>query len=379
MRVAFFLPRLGDGGVFRSTLPLAAEFVRQGHQVDLLTVRGTAVALETLPEGVRRVELSGDRTLTAIPRLARYLRRQRPGALISAQHYANVAALLAARLSLSSTRVIVTERLAIAEALAYDPPLKRRVLAWLMRRTYPWAAAVGANSTDGARGLAAFLGWAPERVHALHNPTYDQRLRAATSTARTGPAPHPWLGEGEPPVVMAVGRLSPQKDFPALLRAFAQVRAALHARLLILGEGPERPALEAQITSLGIGQDAALVGHIADPYPFMARAAVFALSSRYEGLPNVVIEAQALGVPVVSTDCPTGPRELLMDERAGVLVPVGDAAALAAGILGVLREPARGRSLAAEAAGGLERFTPERAYARYAGLMGLPAPEQHRP
>jgi glycosyltransferase involved in cell wall biosynthesis len=376
VRVAFFLPRLGDGGVFRSTLPLAAEFVRHGHAVDLLTVRGNATALEALPEGVRRVELGGGRTLTAVPRLARYLRRERPGALISAQHYANVAALLAARVALTGTRVVVTERSATP---GRDGGVKGRAIEWLMRRTYRWAHAVVANSEDGASALAAFLGWRPGRVHVIHNPTYDQGLRAAAATARAGPAPHPWLGEGEPPVVMAVGRLVEEKDYPTLLRAFALVRAATPARLLILGEGPERPALEALIRQLGTGEHVALLGHVADPYPYLARAALLALSSRSEGLPNVVIEAQALGVPVVSTDCPTGPRELLIDGRAGVLVPVGDAGALAEGVRALLREPERARMLAAEAATGLERFTPQRAYARYAVLAGLPAPEPSSP
>jgi glycosyltransferase involved in cell wall biosynthesis len=379
VRVAFFLPRLGDGGVFRSTLPLAAEFVRHGHAVDLLTVRGSAAVLAALPEGVRRVELGGGRTLTAIPQLARYLRRERPGALISAQHYANVAALLAARMARTGTSVIVTERLAITEALAYDPPLKRQVLSWLMRRTYPWARAVVANSAAGATGLATFLGWRPEQVHAILNPTYDERMRAAAADARTGPPPHPWLAAGEPPVVVAVGRLTPQKDFASLLRAFAQARSRTPARLLIVGEGPERPVLEALITRLGIGEDVALVGHLADPYPFIARARVLALSSRYEGLPNVVIEAQALGVPVIATDCPTGPRELLEDGLAGVLVPVADERALGDGIAGLLLDPARADALAQRAREQLERFTPERAYARYARLVGLPAPEPTSP
>jgi glycosyltransferase involved in cell wall biosynthesis len=143
------------------------------------------------------------------------------------------------------------------------------------------------------------------------------------------PLEHPWFRPGEPAVILALGRLVPQKDFGMLIRAFAQVRRARAARLLILGEGPERDGLAAAIAENGLQDDVQLPGWTVNPYPYMARSRLFVLSSRWEGLPTVLIEALFCGVEVVSTDCPSGPREILDGGRYGALVPVGDVDALA--------------------------------------------------
>jgi glycosyltransferase involved in cell wall biosynthesis len=159
------------------------------------------------------------------------------------------------------------------------------------------------------------------------------------------PVEHPWLGGGVP-LVLAVGRLHPQKDFPTLLRAFRIVRDARPARLVILGEGGERPTLEAEVARLNLGDDVALPGFVANPWAWLAKADLFALSSVWEGLPTVVIESLAVGTPVVATDCPHGPLEILDGGRFGKLVPVGDAAALGGAILAALAEPRRSAELA---------------------------------
>jgi len=166
-------------------------------------------------------------------------------------------------------------------------------------------------------------------------PVEELRRRAA-------PAPdHNWFADGEPPVVLAAGRLTRQKDFPTLLRAFARARAGgAHARMLILGEGEDRPALEGLRDELGLAADVALPGFTADPYPYFGHAALYALSSGWEGLPTVLVECLAVGLPVVSTDCPSGPREILRGGRLGALVPVGDAAALGDAIAAALVRPA---------------------------------------
>jgi glycosyltransferase involved in cell wall biosynthesis len=150
-------------------------------------------------------------------------------------------------------------------------------------------------------------------------------------------------------VLVAVGRLHEQKDFQTLLRAFALVRARRSARLIILGEGPERPALEAGVAKLGLTEDVDLPGFVPNPYAFMAGASQFVLSSRYEGLPTVLIEAMACGCPVVSTDCPSGPGEILDNGKYGRLVPVGDAAALAEAMEATLDAPPPAAELKARA------------------------------
>ena len=169
----------------------------------------------------------------------------------------------------------------------------------------------------------------------IRNPviTPDLRQRAAAS------CPHPWFqGEG-PPVLLGAGRLQRQKDFPTLIRAFARVRQVCPCRLVIIGEGQERPALTALIGQLGLMEQVDLPGFQTHPLPFLARANLFVLSSAWEGSPNVLTEAMALGTPVVATNCPSGPSELLDGGRIAPLVPVGDAEALAAAILATLNQP----------------------------------------
>lgn len=153
------------------------------------------------------------------------------------------------------------------------------------------------------------------------------------------PCDHPWLRPGQPPVIVVAGRLERQKDFPTLIRAFAQVRGERPCRLLILGDGGGRARLQALSAELGITADVDLPGFQANPYPFLARADLFVLSSRWEGSPNVLTEALALGTPVVATDCPSGPHELLDGGRYGPLVPVGDVAALGKAVAATLDQP----------------------------------------
>ena len=173
-----------------------------------------------------------------------------------------------------------------------------------------------------------------ERITTIYNPTVTPDLHAGARV----PLDHPWFRPDAPPVVPGAGRLVPPKDFPTLLRAFARVRAQRPARLVILGEGKRRGELETLAATLGITADTAMPGFVENPYPYMARAAVFVLSSVREGLPNVLIEALACGCPVVSTDCPSGPAEVLDGERYGRLVPTGDDAALARALCATLEK-----------------------------------------
>jgi glycosyltransferase involved in cell wall biosynthesis len=172
-------------------------------------------------------------------------------------------------------------------------------------------------------------------VQVIYNPVITPAV-----LAMAGRQPdHPWYASGQPPVVLGVGRLTPQKDFRTLVRAFAQVRRGRPARLMILGEGEERPRLEALADELGVRADVAMPGFRDDAIACMAHSAVFVLSSVFEGLPTVLIEALAAGTRVVSTDCPSGPREILQGGRLGALVGVGDVAGLAAAIVEALDRP----------------------------------------
>jgi glycosyltransferase involved in cell wall biosynthesis len=211
----------------------------------------------------------------------------------------------------------------------------RRCLRWLANRMYPHADAVIAVSDGVAEAIMRLTGLPREHITTIYNPVVDAALIERTREA----IDHPWFASGEPPVILSVGRFRMQKDFPTLIRAFARVRSTRPARLMILGDGTRRRALEALVERLGLGSDVALPGYAENPLPWMRRASVFVLSSAWEGLPGVLIEALAAGCPVVSTDCPSGPSEILDRGAYGPLVPSRDPDALAQAILAVLESP----------------------------------------
>lgn len=195
----------------------------------------------------------------------------------------------------------------------------------LVRSFYPWADTISAVSEGVADDLAQVVGIPRERIEVIHNPGVMPELRNKAQA----PLDHPWFQPDQPPVVLAVGSLTVQKDFPTLIRSIAHVQETRPVRLLILGEGQDRPELEALVRQLGLEESVSLPGFVANPYAYMARASVFVLSSRWEGLPTVLMEALYCGAPVVATDCPSGPREILRDGQYGQLVPVGNVTTLA--------------------------------------------------
>jgi glycosyltransferase involved in cell wall biosynthesis len=276
--------------------------------------------------------------------LLRYLRRERPSVLLSAMTKPNCMAVWARHLLGVPTRVVISEHNTFSLAQSFPAKKKwerrQRHLPTMVERVYSGADAIIAVSNGVADDLAQCTGIPRERITTIYNPIVTPELvRQATA-----PLDHPWLQSGAPPVVLGVGRFHVQKDFPTLLRAFARVRAKHAARLMILGEANAkhmtfRAELMALATQLGIADEVALPGFVANPFAYLARAAVFVLSSAWEGLPSVLIEALACGCPVVSTDCPSGPAEILENGKYGPLVPVGDEVRLAEAILSVLNTP----------------------------------------
>ncbi len=323
-RFAIYLPSLSGGGAERAMLNLAHGLAECGHAVDLVLAQAKGPYLGEVQDSVRLVDLKASRVLTSLPALARYLRREEPEALVSALDYASIVALWARRLAGIPIRVVVNEQNTISISARESARRRERMVPRLAKRFYRWADHVTGNSHGVADDLSQVTGLPRERIKVLYNPVVTPELR---QKARA-PLNHPWFEAGQRPVVLAVGRLTKQKDFPTLIRAFAQVRQARPARLLILGEGPDRAALEALITQLGLVDDVALPGFVENPYAYMSRASLYVLSSRWEGLPTVLIEALYCGPPVIATDCPSGPREILADGQHGLLVPVGDATAL---------------------------------------------------
>lgn len=349
-RLAVAIPSLGGGGAERVVVNLLRGFVDADIEVDLLLVRPRGALLEQVPPEVRMVPLGGGRIILSLPSLVRYLRRERPAALLSHLDTMNLIALWARRLAIVPTRVVVTTHVLLSRHAA-GGSLRQRLATRLVGRAYGSADAVVAVS----RGVAADLERRMKRrgsVRVIYNPIVSPELQTRADSLRSSPAAEL---PGVPPgarLVLSIGRLAPQKNQALLLEAFAALAGDLpEAHLVVLGEGRERPALEQRIRELGLDGRASLPGYVEDVAPWYAAADVFALSSDWEGLSNVLIEALLYGCPVVSTRCPSGPEEILEGGRYGRLVPMRDASALAEAIRATLREapdPARLRARAGD-------------------------------
>lgn len=363
VHVALFLPTLGSGGAERVTLNLAQGLLRAGGvQVDLVVGRAAGPHVDSVPPGVRLIDLKQKRMLFTVLPLARYLRAAKPAVLLSALNYANVAALVAAALSGAPIRVAVVNHDHLTSALTRLRPLKRSLLLWLMRRTYPHAHVVINVSEGGASDLATHVPVPTARRCVIGNPVVDQHLIEKSRQ----PVTHPWLASAARPTIVAVGSLIAVKDFAMLLHAMALLSRTSAARLLILGEGEQRGALQQLIGELGLCGVVDMPGFVGNPYAYISRATVLALSSRWEALPTVIIEAMACGTPIVATDCPCGPLELLEGGKYGRLVPVGDAAAMA----GALLDAVQGK-VAPAPAESWQRYGIENATCAYLKALGI--------
>ena len=398
LHVALVLPNLAGGGAERSLLSVAQGLIERGHEVDFVLLRSRIHYPGEIPGDARLFTVedrpdertrrgAGDLPENLIPlaaparpahwlaimmafgwdlrcfpnarmvrqtrAVAAYIDRERPDCVLPSLPSAKVATLLACGLLASHPPVVPTIRNVVQ---ARHPRHRRRY-----RYLFDKASHFICVSQGVADGLVSQLGVPRTRVSTVHNPVVTPDL----GSRMTEPASHPWMDDGGSPVILSAGRLSEQKDYPTLIKAFAQVAAHRPCRLIILGEGRLRGQLQRLVERLGLADSISLPGWVENPFAFMSRAALFVLSSRYEGLPGVLIQALACACPCVSTDCPTGPGEILQGGRFGTLVPVGDPARLAAAINSVLDRPANGRTLRERAAD----FSAERAVSAYEHLI----------
>lgn len=360
--LAVFAATSGHSGVDRIVANLLPEFARAGLRVDLLQVRGHGPHVNSLPEGVRRVDLGSQHVATSLWPLYKYLRRHRPRVLLSDKDRANRTALRARMLARVPTRCFVR----LGTTVSVNLEAKGWLEAWLQRRSimrYGQADGVIVPSQGAANDLMQLSGLPREATKVLPNPIVTPGL---DELARA-PSPHAWLEDPDVPVILGVGSLTPRKDYATLVRAFALIRRKHPCRLIILGEGKEESRLRELAAELGVGEDVLLPGFTPNPYAWMARAAVFAHSSRWEGLGIVLVEALALGIPVVSTDCPSGPGEVLERGRHGRLVPVADPHALSDAIDTTLANPPCPQTIRAAAS----PFRADTAARRYLHVLGL--------
>ena len=334
VRIALYTPSLGAGGAESVIVTLANGFSERGIVVDLVTATAEGHFRKDLSDAVRIVDLESPRVLFSLAGLIRYLRRERPEAMLSVLNYANVIATIAWRWARVPTRLVVSERTTLSKSKSSMRNIRGRFVPALVRWAYPRASAVTAVSSGVADDLVEHVGLSRERIQVVYNPIVSPEL--CDKSRR--PLSHPWLRKDAPPVILGVGRLTTAKDYPTLIRAFAQLRKQRPARLIILGEGELRGELETLVADLRIGDDVALPGFSDNPFAWMSRASLYVLSSSWEGLPGSLIQAMACGTPVVSTDCPSGPAEILENGKWGRLVAVGDSEALASAMSATLDE-----------------------------------------
>lgn len=332
-KIACFFATSGHSGVDRAMKHLIPALLKRGYPVDLLHVRKHGPYIEE--EGVNIVDLGSKHVYPSLPAVVSYLKREKPFVMLTDKDRVNRTAIFAKKLAGVDTRLILSSGTTISIDLASRDWFDRWSQRISMGKLYPYADNVIVTSVGVADDMAAYTGLARELITVVPSPVVP-----AGCFERSHPRPdHRWFQAGEPPVILGVGELCMRKDFQMLLRAFAQVRAQRKCRLVILGKGRQHDELVELARSLGVDKDVDFAGFQANPYAYMQHAALFAFTSRWEGLGFVVIEALALGTPVVSTDCPSGPREILQDGKYGQLVPVGDDSAMAQAIIETLNNP----------------------------------------
>ncbi|HEY8063942.1 MAG TPA: glycosyltransferase [Methylosinus sp.] len=362
-KIAIFLPNLKVGGAERISINLLNGLMRRGYVIDLILASAEGALLVDLPPKVNVVDLKAARIRNGLFPLVAYLRRARPSVVIACMWPLTIVALAARKLAGASTRVIVAEHATWSTA---EEVVKSALYRWQvcasMHYAYTGANGIIAVSQGAGDDLCRFAGLDRSAVTIIYNPVV---AAPEPKPAPCGPlSPTGWWTGGHRRV-LAVGTLKPVKDYGTLLEAFMQLRRNVDARLLILGDGECRGALEARAESLGVKASVFMPGYVTDPSPYYEHADLHVLSSKSEALPTVIIEALAAGLPVVSTDCLSGPREILRDGELGKLVPVGDATAMAIAMSESLAAPPDRSALIARA----QDFSVEQAVDAYEKML----------
>jgi len=369
-------------------LQLAQAFVNYGHTVDLVLCKSQGEFIHQLSPQIRVLELNPrpfwlsrlllilrnfraihvlslpilfslkpPKSLAFLPELIRYLKQEKPRVLLSAKTHTNLVALWATQLAKSSNRVVISERTSLVDIIKTSQKWRWRFILPLLGHEYPKAGGIITVSNGVKEELVLQSGLQPQTITTIYNPLMTEKIREKGLE----PIKHPWFQkESSIPIILGVGRLVPQKDFTTLIKAFSRVRQRQPAHLVIIGEGRQRSQLTTLAENLGIDKDVWMPGFSNNPYAFMSKASMLVLSSIYEGLPNVLIEALACGCPIVSTDCPTGPSEILEKGKYGTLVPLGDSQALAQAIYHTLdNSPNRNDLLSRAADFDIEKISQE--------------------
>jgi len=353
--LSFFIPDLTVGGAEQVTVSIVNGLAERGHNVELLLSRFEGKLRAELSSEVRIVELPPSRTgalgvAAHFPALVTYLRRKEPAALFPHLEHPSVVCLTINRFLNVDTAVIPTHHSSFGESVDQTP--KDRVVGRLIPQLYPASDWIIAVSDGVADSITERTPVGRDDLSVLHNPVDVDSVRRRARE----PVDQKWIEDDDTDVVLFVGRLADQKNLETWLHAFKRVHDRnSRVRGVIAGQGPCHDELQSLTAELSLSDAVSLPGYVDNPYRYMGQADVFLLSSRYEGLPTVLIEALAVGCPIVATDCPSGPREILEDGKYGHLVPVDDRAGLADAVAETLESPRDPDALRARA----DDFSPE--------------------
>lgn len=335
MHIAFFQSNPGVGPVTNNNFRFSQELTKFGFKVDLVGTKVQKSTWKHAPKSIRVVSLESGTSASAIRPLANYLKKERPDYLLPSGAPLHIVSAVAKAISRSKVKVYTRTHIEMTEYMKERGFLNRQILRFLLRLTRSAADGHLAASRGAADDLARVIGLPPDRVSVLYNPPIDDDLLSLSYRDVI----HPWINDRSAPVLVSVARLVEQKGLDTLIEALKLVRERREVRLIILGEGQLRSVLTRQAVELGVQDIVDFHGHVDNPFAFMRKANLFVLSANYEGFANVVAEALACGCPVVSTDAPSGPREILADGEFGTLVPIKEPIALSAAIIASLDTP----------------------------------------
>ena len=340
--ITLFVSSLAGGGAHKMMLHIAKGLTELGHNVDLVLIKKEGPFVDDIPSTVSVVDLGSTRAITSIPKLVDYLNKNDPNVLLATPVIPTIPAIWATMLSRVDTQVVPRVPVVLSESNIYNNPddISERILPYLIKLFYNYCENIVAISQGVADDLVSNFNINRGNIKVIHNPAIDE-----TAVEKCKEEVEHEFFDTNVPVLIGVGRLSEQKDFPTLIRAFEHLLGKADARLIILGEGGEREHLEEMIHERNLSSKVDLPGFVDNPFSYMSQADVFVLSSAWEGFGNVIPESLLCGTPVVSTDCKSGPREILNNGEYGTLVEVKNESQLCEAILQTLEEPTEERRL----------------------------------
>jgi len=354
LKISFFLPHLKIGGVERSFFILAKTLEKRGHSVNIITL-GKASYIEDSSFSVPIVNLKKSKVTTSIFPLTNYLSKNNIDIVISAQYYANIGILVAQKFLSQKPKIIITERTHLKESLKELNILKRSFLKFLIRFLYKNADSIVGNSRSVCESILLSTKINRQDIKLILNPTFVPEILEKAEK----PIKEKWIQNSKEPIILTVGRLSSQKNISLLIDSFSELLNFKKCKLLIIGDGPEKNKLESKVNSMNLSEKIKFLGFSSNPYKYFKYCSVFTLTSKFEGLPNVLIESQALGLPIVTTDSPGGSREVVSDGKSGLLVKNINKKEIAKNIFELIKNNDLRIKLIKEGKKSAKRFTPD--------------------